>query len=224
MIVTIDGPAGSGKSSTARAFAERLGFHHLESGALYRGLTLAALRAGVPVEQWDHLDAAALGRLAVHAVPAKRAFRVFAGSEDVTAALRDPDVDRNVSRMARVPAVRAWLLEQLRAAARNVDLVADGRDMGTVVFPNADVKVFLTANLAARARRRVLEERQDADPAAVAAEMERLAERDRTDSERTVAPLRPAPDAVHLDTTDLDFDQQVDAIVALVRERMVSPP
>jgi len=224
MIVTIDGPAGSGKSSTARAVAERLGFRHLESGAFYRGLTVAALRAGIEPSRWEQLDAAALDALHVRGVPGAQGFRILSGETDLTPALRDAEVNESVSRMARLPAVRTWLLGSLRAAARGVDLVADGRDMGPVVFPRADVKVFLTASLGTRARRR-LREGGDAEPAARVLEEEeaRLAERDRVDSERAVAPLRPARDAVHVDTTGLDFDQQVETIVALIRASPAYP-
>jgi cytidylate kinase len=123
-----------------------------------------------------------------------------------------------VSRIARIPAVRDWLLERLRTAARDTNLVADGRDMGTVVFPDADIKFFLTASLEARARRRALELSKDPDDSRVAVEMKRLAERDRTDTERTVAPLRPAEDAVQIDTTALTFDEQVQRIVSIVNE------
>lgn len=222
MIVTIDGPAASGKSSTARAVAERLGFRHLESGALYRGLTHAALRAGIPSDTWDDLSPERLDALGVHARPGPRAFRIFAREHDVTNELRGEEVNRAVSRMARVPAVREWLLDTLRAAARDTDLVADGRDMGTVVFPNADVKFFLTASLEARAHRRALEHTSQPDPHRIAAEREDLAERDRIDTERTVAPLRPAGDAIHIDTTTLTFDDQVARIVEIVNARRSS--
>ena len=218
MIVTIDGPAGSGKSSTARAVAARLGFRHLESGAFYRGLTVAALRTGIDPHLWEQLDAAALDALRVRGVPGEDGFRILSGDTDLTPALRDPEVNESVSRMARLPAVRTWLLDSLRAAARGVDLVADGRDMGTVVFPQADVKLYLTASLTTRARRR-LREIGNAEPQARVLEEEeaRIAERDRIDTQRAVAPLRPADDAVHVNTTGLDFDEQVETIVALVR-------
>ncbi len=218
MIVTIDGPAGSGKSSTARAVAERLGYRHLESGAFYRALTVAALRSGIEPAHWDALDDQALAALRVRVTPAERGFRIFAGDEEVTDALREPAVNTEVSRMARVPAVRAWLLDSLRDAAKGVNLVAEGRDMGTVVFPDAEVKCYLTASLTTRARRRLAEAGQ-ADPSAdeLAAEEARLAARDRVDSQRAVAPLRPAADAIHIDTTTLDFDEQVARIEALVR-------
>lgn len=216
MIVAIDGPAGSGKSSTAKAVARRLGFRHLDSGAFYRTLTLAALRADIPREQWHSLSLDALDRLGVSSRPGEEGFRMLIDGTDVTDEIRSDEVNANVSQMARVPAVREWLLGRQRAAA-TTDLVADGRDMGTVVFPDAEVKVFITARVDERARRR-LRERGIDDPAAsvVAAETGRLVERDRVDSEREIAPLRRASDAVVLDTSDLDFEEQVARVVELV--------
>ncbi len=220
MIVTIDGPAGSGKSSTARAVARRLGFRHLDSGAFYRALTYAALRAGIPEERWDGLTRAQLDALHVHARPAAEGWRLFAGDHDVTDFLRSSEVNAHVSPMARVPAVREWLLGRLRAAAIGTDLVTDGRDMGTVVFPQAELKIFLVADPRERARRRLLEQGTPApSPAELDAEVERLLARDRIDSERAVAPLLQPPDAVVIDTTPITLEEQVDAVVALARAR-----
>jgi len=221
MIIAIDGPAASGKSSTARAVARRLGFRHLDSGAFYRALTHAALRAGIPADAWPNLSTRDLDALRVHARHYDRTLRLFAGDEDITGQIRSPEVNAHVSLMARVPAVRDWLLARLREAAAGGNLVADGRDMGTVVFPDAALKVFLVARPEVRARRRLAEvgvHEPDADT--LAAEAQRLLERDRIDSERPVAPLRRAHDAVVVDTSDLSFDEQVDRIVGLARERM----
>lgn len=219
MIVTIDGPAGSGKSTTAREVARRLGFRHLDSGAFYRALTLAALRAGIPIAQWDSLTLPQLSALAVTAVPSEEGHRLLVHGHDVSGAIRSPEVNASVSAMARVPAVRQWLLDRLRAAASGADLVADGRDMGTIVFPDAEVKVFLTADLTARAARRLLQQGSATPAADIEAEVRRLAERDRIDSERSAAPLRRPPDATVIDTTALSFDEQVDRIVELVHGR-----
>jgi len=220
MIIAIDGPAGSGKTSTARAVAEQLGFRHLETGAFYRAVTLGALRAGIPPEKWRELTSEDLDKLGFDARPNEYGFRFYLGDEDVTEALRSDQVTQRVSEMAAVPAVRTWALGRIRAAARDADVVADGRDMGTIVFPNADVKIFLTARPEVRARRRLLQRGSaEPTPAALAAETERLTERDRKDSERAVAPLRRAPDAVVVDTTALTFDQQVERIVGLVIRR-----
>lgn len=225
MIVTIDGPAGSGKSSTARTVAERLGFHHLESGGFYRALTHAALEAEIPPEGWHTLSAEELDSFHVHARPADSGYRLFIKDNDITDALRSSQVDAHVSAMARVPVVRDWLLERLRRAADEGSLVADGRDMGTIVFPDADLKVFLTADTKTRARRR-LRDRGVHNPTAevLSQEEARLIERDRTDSEREVAPLRRPVDAVVVDTTNLDFNTQVDRIVRLVRAREEGRP
>ncbi len=220
MIITLDGPAGSGKSSTARAVARRLGFRHLDSGAFYRALTHAALRVGVPPERWPALTEAELDALGVRAEPAGEGYRFFAAGDDVTARIRAPEVNAHVSHMARVPAVRGWLLGRLREAARGTDLVTDGRDMGTVVFPDAELKVFLVADPAVRARRRLAEQgTPEPTSADVDAEAARLLARDRIDSERALAPLRRASDAVSLDTTGLDFEAQVERVVELAHAR-----
>src|SRR5690606_12369943 len=128
MIIAIDGPAGSGKSSTARAVARRLGFRHLDSGAFYRALTLAAQRAGIPVGEWPSLAGDDLDRLGVRGVPGDGGFRMLIGAEDLGDAIREPAVNAQVSTMAKVPAVRSWLLGRLRGAAEGVDLVSEGRD------------------------------------------------------------------------------------------------
>jgi 3-phosphoshikimate 1-carboxyvinyltransferase len=218
-VVTVDGPAGSGKSSTALAVARALGFRHLDSGALYRVLTLALLRSGVPEEEWDNLSEADLSAFSIDLVPQGDGFGVLLEGEDPGEALRSREVTRRVSRAARIPAVRARLLELQRDAASEGGVVTDGRDMGTVVFPEAEVKVFLVADLEERARRRLLQEERDASPAAVSEEARRLRERDRTDEEREVSPLRRPADAHVLDTTHLSFPEQVVQIVGWVRNR-----
>jgi len=220
LIIAIDGPAGSGKSSTAREVARRLGFHHVDSGAFYRALTWAALERGISVERFGSLDEEALDRFAVRAEPHGHGFRMFGDGRDIDALIREPRINTHVSAMARVPAVRDWLNRRLREAAGRADVVVDGRDIGTVVFPDADVKVFLVADQETRARRRLAERGQIAPSADdVAAEVERLLERDRADSEREVAPLIQAPDAIAIDTSELDFQEQVERVIELARER-----
>lgn len=222
MIVAIDGPAGSGKSTTAREVAGRLGFLHVDSGAFYRALTYALLAAGTPPTTWDRLSPDDLDRLDVRGEPGENGLRMTVGADTVGAELRTPDVNAHVSHVARVPAVRSWLLGRLRELAGTADVVVDGRDIGTVVFPDAAVKVFLVADPEVRARRRLGEQGiHDPDPDTLLAEIERLRERDRKDSEREVAPLRAADDAVHVDTTSLRLGEQVDAILELVRGRSV---
>jgi cytidylate kinase len=220
VIIAIDGPAGSGKSSTAKAVARALGFRHLDSGAFYRAVTYAALQTDVDPQRWDQLTPAELERFGIQAQPADNGFRLYRFGVDLTDSIRLPAVNAHVSQIARVVAVRQWLFSRLRAAAHDSDLVADGRDMGTVVFPDADLKIFLTADPAERARRRLIEQGiLGPTPAQVEAEKVRLTERDRIDSERSVSPLRPAEDAVRLDTTQLGFEEQVEAIVTLARAR-----
>jgi CMP/dCMP kinase len=221
MKIAIDGPAGSGKSSTARAVAAELGYRHLDSGAFYRALTYAALDAGIAPERWADLDADGLARLGVDALPVDGGYTMRVGGRPVGEELRTPAVNAEVSRMAAVPAVRAWLLGALRRAGEGGGVVADGRDIGTVVFPDAELKVFLVADAAERARRRLAEQGSGTpSEAELRDEIGRQEERDRRDSSRAVAPLRRAPDAVQLDTTALGFDDQVQAILDLARVRL----
>lgn len=224
MIVAIDGPAGSGKSSTAREVARRLGFHHVDSGAFYRALTWCALEQGVAPQRWSTLADHDLDAFAIRAEPDGTGVRMFAGEQDIDALIREARVNANVSAMARVPQVRHWLNRRLRETAARTDVVIDGRDIGTVVFPNAEVKIFLVAQPETRARRRLAERgRLAPETGELAAEVERLLERDRLDSEREVAPLLRAADAVEIDTSRLDFDEQVERVVALARRRGARP-
>ena len=226
MIVAIDGPAGSGKSTIAGLAAERFGMAKLDTGAMYRAVALAALERGVALD-----DAEALTELA-HAVSltfepdAAGMLRICLDGRDVSREIRTPEVDAAVSLVAAVPGVREGLVVQQRRFAENHDVVADGRDIGTVVFPEAEVKVFLTADPAERARRRVLQRHggqmddKDAFEAEVAETLAGIEERDRIDSSRDVAPLKPAPDAVKVDSSALSVDGVLDRIAALVRPHL----
>lgn len=217
-IVTLDGPAGSGKSSTARAVAEALGFRHLDSGALYRALTYALLRSGIPAERWRTLSEADFGALDVRAVPTDEGFDVRVAGRSVAGELRTPEVTERVATLAGLPAARASLIDLQRMAGGRGRLVADGRDLGTVVFPDADVKVFLVADLEERARRRLAETgTPEPEERTLRLQMEQIAERDRRDSERAHAPLREPEGAHRIDTTGLPFDHQVRAVIDLVR-------
>lgn len=220
IVVAIDGPAASGKSSTARAVAAEMGYRYLDSGAFYRAITLAALEAGIPPERWPEMTEAELEGLGVEWVGAEQGFDMRVRGRDVSEAIRSPEVTAHVSAMAAVPAVRSWLLSALRQAGEEGGLVADGRDLGTVVFPDAELKVFLVCDPAERARRRLRDQGvTDPDRESITSEAGRLAERDRQDATRAVAPLLRAADAVQLDTTALDFPTQVRAITRLARER-----
>jgi cytidylate kinase len=221
-IIAIDGPSASGKSTTASAVARALGAVHLDSGALYRALTVVALDLD------DRSPAAILGSAAARGLalqPGGGDLVPFLDGRDAEPRIRSPEVTALVSEVSAMPAIRDWVNTRLRQAAEgDGPLVLDGRDIGTAVFPNAPVKVFLTATPEARARRRLLQRGETADPDRVAREAARLAERDRVDSTRAVAPLRKADDAVLLDTTLLSFDEQVGAIVGLVRQRFPPHP
>ena len=221
-VIAVDGPSGSGKGSLCRRLSAALGFHLLDSGALYRLTALSALRRGIALD-----DAPAL---AATARDLALCFRVSDGDPPVRALLEGQDVDRELrteqcgdaaSRVAAVPAVRRALLQRQRDFRRAPGLVADGRDMGSVVFPDAVCKVFLTASSEARAHRRHKQLIEKGISASLPALLGDIRERDKRDSERSVAPLAPAPDAIVLDTTDVSLDEVYARVMKLVRERLV---
>jgi cytidylate kinase len=209
MVIAIDGPAGAGKSTVARGVADALGFTYLDSGAMYRSVALATLRAGV-----DPDDAAAVAELAGRLELRPDGDRVRLDGEDVTEAIRTPDVSAAASRVSVHSGVREAMVERQRALIESGRYVAEGRDIGTVVSPEAPLKVFLTATADERARRRA-GDTGEAAGAVLAAQ----AERDARDRDREHGPLRPAGDAVELDTTGLAVDEVVDRVVQLARER-----
>lgn len=222
-VIAIDGPAASGKSSTADAVARALGFIHLDSGALYRGVTLVAIRhcaavPGGPLDANALLRAAELRGLALHFDG--EGYAVYLNGEPADAPIRTPEVTALVSAVSALPEVREWVNERLRGLPRaGQSVVVDGRDIGTIVFPDAGLKIFLTASPRTRAARRLAQRGQADDAALVERETAALAARDAADSSRAVAPLRRAEDAVPLDGTALSFEQQVEQIVALARSR-----
>jgi cytidylate kinase len=204
-VIAIDGPTASGKGTIAQGVARALGFGYLDSGALYRLLALAAQRAALAVD-----DAAGLAALAGHLAPEfVEHQRVLLDGNDVTDAIRTEAVSRAASQVAVHPAVRGALLQLQRRARRAPGLVADGRDMGTVVFPDAALKVFLTANVAARAGRRYKQLIEKGISANISDLSRELSARDRRDSDRATAPLRPAEDAFLLDSSDLTVEEVV---------------
>jgi cytidylate kinase len=226
-VVAIDGPAASGKSSTARAVAEALGFAHLDSGSLYRGVTLvgireAARRSRSGDDPLEIVGAEAILRAAedrgLMLQPDGAGFAAYLEGEPVDAEIRGAEVTARVSAVSAVPVVREWINSRLRAMVRaGRDVVVDGRDIGTVVFPDAELKIFLTASAEARAGRRLSQRGGAVDAGGVEAETAALAARDTADSTRAVAPLMAAPDAVPLDTTAMTFSDQVRFIVELAR-------
>jgi cytidylate kinase len=213
VVIAIDGPAASGKSSTALWVAERLGYRHVDSGSLYRAATAAQLRGKIPPRVWTErnlLDAARLVTLE----PAATAFVPLIAGRPADDEIRGAEVTRHVSQVARMPDVRAWVNGQVQRAAEAYDVVVDGRDMGTVVFPRADLKVFLVADPWERARRRLMQllQRWPTDDE-IAEETDRIVQRDARDAVQTVQ----APDAVLIDTTYLTQEEQVERIVALAK-------
>jgi cytidylate kinase len=213
VVIAIDGPAASGKSSTAHWVASVLGYRHVDSGALYRAATAATLRTGQPASAWTEeavLDAARTVSLS----PRETSFAPCIGGREVEAEIRGAEVTRNVSRVAQMPRVRAWVNSLVRDTATRHNVVVDGRDMGTAVFPHATLKVFLIADPWERARRRLTQQlgRRPTDPE-IAEETDRIVQRDANDATQTVQ----AKDAVLIDTTYLTQPEQVDRIVALAR-------
>jgi cytidylate kinase len=209
MLIAIDGPAGAGKSTVSRALAERLGFTYLDSGALYRCVALATLRAGMPLGDRDGLTRLARG-LEITFVEG----RVLLDGEDVSEAIRTPEVSTAASRVSVHPGVREAMVERQRRLIGGGDYVVEGRDIGTVVSPDAPLKVFLTASDSERARRRAEQTDEPLEQVRVA-----LASRDDRDRRREHGALRRAVDSSELDTTGLDVEQVVDRIIAMAEER-----
>jgi cytidylate kinase len=212
LVIAIDGPAGSGKSTVAKRVAEALGCTLLDTGAIYRSLALLAREAKVP---WS--DGARLARLAAAMQVTFQPGRVLLDGRDLTTEIRAPEISMGASQVSALPEVRAALLEHQRAAARSGPLVAEGRDMGTVVFPDAPVKVFLQADPSVRARRRQLELAAANRQVSLEQVLSEQNRRDTADASRAVAPLRPAADATIIDTSGMSVDEVVDAVLALAR-------
>jgi cytidylate kinase len=212
-VIAIDGPTASGKGTVAQRVAEALGFHYLDSGALYRLVALVAQRQGVAAGEVDALAAIA------RTLAPRFGARIVLDGEDVTHAIRAEEVGNLASRIAVHPQLRAALLDLQKGFRRKPGLVADGRDMGTVVFPDAQLKVYLTASVEARAERRCKQLSDKGFAANIAALLQDLRERDARDSQRAAAPLKPAEDAFQLDSSDLSIDEVVAQIVRWQRER-----
>jgi len=220
--MTIDGPSGSGKGTVSRAAARVLGWALLDSGALYRLVALAARKAGVSLEDGPRLAATAEGLDLKFGSDAAGEEVVWLEGLEVTGAIRTEEAGNDASRVAALPLVRAALLERQRRFAVAPGLVADGRDMGTVVFPHAEVKIFLTASAAERAARRHKQLKEKGVAATLAALSLEIAERDRRDTNRAISPLVPSADAVLLDTTGMSVDQVIERVLLEARRRL--PP
>jgi cytidylate kinase len=211
MIIAIDGPSGAGKGTVARAVASELGYQHVDSGAMYRAVGWKALRDGVPLDDENAVAAVAGSPIDISAS------RVVIDGHEVTRAIRTPEIDRAATSVARLPRVRSVLVARLRAIGRDGEIVMEGRDIGTVVFPDADVKVYLDAAPEERARRRASDPAHSGGPTAVADVKTLLAERDRLDSTRAASPLYAAADAVVVDTTGKSVEEVVREVLRVVR-------
>jgi cytidylate kinase len=217
VVVAIDGPAGAGKSTIAKGVAARLGFTYIDSGAMYRAVALWALRRNV-----DPGDMHRMEQLAIAAEIELLPGRIRLNGEDVTDAIRTPEVSAGASKVAVIPGVRRALVAKQRAMGERASVVMEGRDIGTVVFPHADVKVFLDADPRERVRRRLGDVRaagEEIPESALAAQMK---ERDRRDSTRADGPLAQAPDAAYLDSTSLTVEEVEEAILKMVRSRVTN--
>jgi len=218
MIIVIDGPAGSGKSSTARAVADQLNIEYIDSGALYRTATLLYLEANRDQQMFFRL----LDQKQISFHYQKQQFHVAVDGSSVSSDIRTPEVDDWVSEVAAMPRVRAFVNNLMRKVVLSGQYIAEGRDLGTAVFPDAELKFYMSADLKERARRRY-KERKDGNPDLTLEEVkENIAERDRKDSKREADPLKKATDAIEIDTTNLTFDQQVNQICSEVKQHLAN--
>ncbi len=217
--VAVDGPSGAGKSTLSKAVAKELGIVYVDTGAIYRTIGYYVFTKGIDPKDGEAV-AAVLPQVQVDMrYGADGLQRMYLGGEDVTEKIRLPEISMYASAVSAIPAVRAFLLEMQRDMARRSSVIMDGRDIGTVVLPEAQVKIFLCADVQVRARRRTLELEQRGTPKPYEQVLEEMEQRDWADSHRAAAPLRPAEDAVIVDTTNMDFDQSKEAILQVIRRR-----
>ena len=218
--IAVDGPSGAGKSTLAKLLARELGFLYVDTGAIYRTVGLKAWRAGVDPEDGAAVTALLPGLNIDMRYGGDGLQHMYLDGEDVTDAIRQHVISRYTSCVSAIPEVRAFLLDRQRALAREHDVIMDGRDIGTVVLPQADVKIFLTATPEARARRRWLELQDRGEQAQFDTVLRDVKERDQRDANRSTAPLRQAEDAILADTTELDLDQSLALLIQIVKERL----
>ena len=215
LIIAIDGPSGAGKGTVARAVSESLGYRHVDTGAMYRAVGWKASHEGLRLDDED-----AVAALAGRADIVVEGGVVSIDGHDVTRAIRTPEIDKAAASVARLPRVRETLVTRQRALGEGGGVVMEGRDIGTVVFPNADVKIYLDASEEERARRRANDAAHAGGQAGQAAVAEAIKARDKSDTTRKVSPLTLAPDAVHIDTTDMPIATVVEAVMTLVSARL----
>ena len=217
MQIAIDGPASAGKSTIAKLVAKKLGFIYCDTGAMYRTVTYMALKDQLPLDD-ETAIMQHLAKMVIRFAPGETEQRVFMNDEDVTLAIREPDVTNNVSQVSALRRVRTELVKRQRDIAATHDIVMDGRDIGTTVLPNAALKIFMVASVTERAKRRYKENVQKGITTPLATLEAEIAERDRKDSHRSVSPLRQASDAIRIDTTNMSIDEVVARILTLVAE------
>jgi len=215
LIIAIDGPSGAGKGTLARTLAARLGYRHVDTGAMYRSVAWKAAHDGLPLD-----DEEAVVAMAERAVLEQSGGVITIDGTDVTRAIRTPDADKAAAAVARLPRVREVLVARQRALGANGAVVMEGRDIGTVVFPNADMKIYLDASAEERARRRASDAAHTGGQATLASVQSDLVARDQTDSTRAVAPLTVATDAVYLDTTDMPIEVVVHHVLMLLTDKL----
>ena len=215
LIIAIDGPSGAGKGTIARTLSQELGYRHIDTGAMYRAVGWKALRDGIALD-----DERAVTALARRAEIVVEGGVVMIDGHDVTKAIRTPEIDRTASAVARLAKVREVLVERQRQLGHGGGVVMEGRDIGTVVFPDADVKIYLDASEEERARRRANDAAHSGGQVGQAAVAEQIKARDIADTTRTASPLMLAADAIHIDTTSLSISEVVARVLALVRERL----
>jgi CMP/dCMP kinase len=218
LIIAIDGPVGSGKSMLARRVAELLGYIYIDTGAMYRSVALKALRSGISLEAREHLTSLA-GETRIDLRAQDGTQQVFLDGEDVTAAIRTPEVAQAASKVAVIPGVRLVLVAEQRRAGERGRVVMEGRDIGSVVFPDAHLKIFLTASPEIRAERRWHEQQQKGDRIDLARTLDEIHERDRRDRERSASPLVRARDAVVVDSTAMEPEEVARLVVLLAKQR-----
>lgn len=218
--VAIDGPAGAGKSTISRKVAAELGYIYIDTGALYRTVGLNALRKGVDINDSSAVSSTLTDELNVELRFVDGEQRMFLNGEDVSEAIRTPEASMAASKVSAVPDVRAFLFDLQKNLAKNNNCIMDGRDIGTVVLPDADVKIFLTASPQARAERRYKELVEKGIDASYQSVLEDMIKRDYDDSHRAIAPLKQAEDAILCDTSDIDLDQSIKLIIKTIKENI----
>lgn len=219
--IAIDGPAGAGKSSIAKAAARRIGFIYVDTGALYRTVALSFIRGGVNCDDAEAVEKA-LADVEVAMEHKEDGQHVILRGEDVSSAIRTPEVSMMASRVSQIPAVRKFLFSLQTGMAERYNVIMDGRDIGTVVLPHAQVKIFLTASPEVRAKRRMLEYEEKGEKADYQEVLNDIIKRDYDDSHREIAPMKPAEDAVILDSSELTFDEVIDRFTEIVKSKIGS--